>query len=74
MAPLLTAFAQEVFDTAERIAVPRPGRRLDPPLLGLLDEARRPASPLSRGCRRCWPTAWRLGLLLFPPFSPSPQP
>jgi type IV secretory pathway TraG/TraD family ATPase VirD4 len=39
MAPLITAFAQEVFDTAERIAVTRPGRRLDPPLLGLLDEA-----------------------------------
>ena len=28
-----------MFDTAERIAVTRPGRRLDPPLLGLLDEA-----------------------------------
>jgi len=39
VAPLLTAFAQEVFDTAERLAVGRPARRLDPPLLGLLDEA-----------------------------------
>jgi hypothetical protein len=39
MAPLITAFAQEIFDTAERLAVTYPGRRLDPPLLGLLDEA-----------------------------------
>jgi len=39
VAPLLTAFAQEVFDTAERLALTRPARRLDPPLLGLLDEA-----------------------------------
>jgi type IV secretion system protein VirD4 len=39
IAPLITALAQEIFDTAERIAVTRPGRRLDPPLLGLLDEA-----------------------------------
>ena len=39
VSPLLTAFAQEVFDTAERIAARRPQRRLDPPLLGLLDEA-----------------------------------
>jgi type IV secretion system protein VirD4 len=39
VAPLLTAFAQEVFDTAERQANRKPGRRLDPPLLGLLDEA-----------------------------------
>jgi type IV secretory pathway TraG/TraD family ATPase VirD4 len=39
MAPLLTAFAQEVFDTAERLAHRAAGRRLDPPLLGLLDEA-----------------------------------
>jgi hypothetical protein len=37
--PLLTAFARDIFDTAERVAVTRPGRRLDPPLLGLLDEA-----------------------------------
>jgi type IV secretion system protein VirD4 len=28
-----------VFDTAERVAARMPGRRLDPPLLGLLDEA-----------------------------------
>ena len=39
VSPLLTAFAQEVFDTAERLAARRPRRRLDPPLLGLLDEA-----------------------------------
>lgn len=39
VAPLLTAFAQDVFDTAERLANRQPTRRLDPPLLGLLDEA-----------------------------------
>lgn len=39
VAPLMTAFADEVFDCAERLAVRTPGRRLDPPLLGLLDEA-----------------------------------
>ncbi|HYA45547.1 MAG TPA: TraM recognition domain-containing protein [Acidimicrobiales bacterium] len=39
VAPLITAFADEVFDTAERLAATMPGRRLDPPLLGLLDEA-----------------------------------
>lgn len=39
VAPLLTAFADEVFDCAERLAAATPGRRLDPPLLGLLDEA-----------------------------------
>jgi len=39
VAPLLTAFAQEVLDTAERVALTRPSRRLDPPLLALLDEA-----------------------------------
>jgi type IV secretion system protein VirD4 len=39
VAPLITAFADEVFDCAERLAVRMPGRRLDPPLLGLLDEA-----------------------------------
>ena len=39
VAPLMTAFADEVFDTAERMAARMPGRRLDPPLLGLLDEA-----------------------------------
>jgi len=38
VAPLITAFADEVFDTAERLAAGMPGRRLDPPLLGLLDE------------------------------------
>jgi type IV secretory pathway TraG/TraD family ATPase VirD4 len=39
VAPLITAFADEVFDTAERLAARMPHRRLDPPLLGLLDEA-----------------------------------
>lgn len=39
VAPLMTAFADEVFDCAERLAARMPGRRLDPPLLGLLDEA-----------------------------------
>lgn len=39
VAPLITAFADEVFDTAERLAARMPARRLDPPLLGLLDEA-----------------------------------
>jgi type IV secretory pathway TraG/TraD family ATPase VirD4 len=39
VAPLLTAFAQDVFDTAERLANRTDTRRLDPPLLGLLDEA-----------------------------------
>jgi type IV secretory pathway TraG/TraD family ATPase VirD4 len=39
VAPLITAFADEVFDCAERLAVTMPHRRLDPPLLGLLDEA-----------------------------------
>jgi type IV secretory pathway TraG/TraD family ATPase VirD4 len=39
VAPLLTAFADEVFDVAERQAGVAPGRRLDPPFLGLLDEA-----------------------------------
>jgi type IV secretory pathway TraG/TraD family ATPase VirD4 len=39
IAPLVTAFADEVFDCAERLAARMPGRRLDPPLLGLLDEA-----------------------------------
>ncbi len=39
VAPLITALADEVFDCAERLAVRMPGRRLDPPLLGLLDEA-----------------------------------
>ncbi len=39
VAPLMTAFADEVFDCAERVAARMPGRRLDPPLLGLLDEA-----------------------------------
>lgn len=39
VAPLITCLADEVFDTAERVAARMPGRRLDPPLLGLLDEA-----------------------------------
>jgi type IV secretory pathway TraG/TraD family ATPase VirD4 len=38
MAPLLTAFTQQVFDTAETLANARPAGRLDPPLLGALDE------------------------------------
>ena len=38
MAPLLTAFTQQVFDTAETLANARPTGRLDPPLLGALDE------------------------------------
>ena len=39
VAPLMTALADEVFDCAERLAEGMPTRRLDPPLLGLLDEA-----------------------------------
>ncbi|HTV11478.1 MAG TPA: TraM recognition domain-containing protein [Acidimicrobiales bacterium] len=39
VAPLVTALADEVFDCAERLAAQMPARRLDPPLLGLLDEA-----------------------------------
>jgi type IV secretory pathway TraG/TraD family ATPase VirD4 len=39
IAPLITALADEVFDCAERLSVRTPNRRLDPPLLGLLDEA-----------------------------------
>jgi type IV secretory pathway TraG/TraD family ATPase VirD4 len=39
VAPLVTAFADEVFECAERLAARMPARRLDPPLLGLLDEA-----------------------------------
>jgi len=39
VAPLLTAFAEELLDVAERAAAGRPARRLDPPLLALLDEA-----------------------------------
>jgi len=39
VAPLITAFADEVFAAAERLATRMPARRLDPPLLGLLDEA-----------------------------------
>ncbi len=39
IAPLITALADEVFDCAERMAARSPARRLDPPLLGLLDEA-----------------------------------
>jgi type IV secretion system protein VirD4 len=39
IAPLITALADEVFDCAERMAARSPTRRLDPPLLGLLDEA-----------------------------------
>jgi type IV secretory pathway TraG/TraD family ATPase VirD4 len=39
VAPLITALADEVFDRAERLAARMVNRRLDPPLLGLLDEA-----------------------------------
>jgi type IV secretory pathway TraG/TraD family ATPase VirD4 len=39
VAPLMTALADEVFDCAERLAERMPARRLDPPMLGLLDEA-----------------------------------
>ncbi|HUB71578.1 MAG TPA: TraM recognition domain-containing protein, partial [Acidimicrobiales bacterium] len=39
VAPLVTALADEAFDCAERVAARMPSRRLDPPLLGLLDEA-----------------------------------
>ncbi|HXW78543.1 MAG TPA: TraM recognition domain-containing protein, partial [Acidimicrobiales bacterium] len=39
VAPLMTALADEVFDCAERLAERMPTRRLDPPLLALLDEA-----------------------------------
>jgi type IV secretion system protein VirD4 len=39
VAPLITALADEVFDTAERMAAAMASRRLDPPMLGLLDEA-----------------------------------
>ncbi len=37
--PLITAFCDELVAEAEREATKRPGRRLDPPLLALLDEA-----------------------------------
>lgn len=37
--PLITAFCDELLTEAERAAAQRPGRRLDPPLLALLDEA-----------------------------------
>lgn len=37
--PLVTAFCDELVVAAEREATKRPGRRLDPPLLALLDEA-----------------------------------
>jgi type IV secretion system protein VirD4 len=37
--PLITAFCDELVVQAEREAAKRPGRRLDPPLLALLDEA-----------------------------------
>jgi type IV secretion system protein VirD4 len=37
--PLITAFCDELVVEAERQATKRPGRRLDPPLLALLDEA-----------------------------------
>ncbi len=36
---LITAFAEELLLAAERLAARQPGRRLDPPLLALLDEA-----------------------------------
>jgi TraM recognition site of TraD and TraG len=37
--PLITAFCDELITAAEREAALRPARRLDPPLLALLDEA-----------------------------------
>ena len=37
--PLITAFCDELITEAEREAARRPARRLDPPLLALLDEA-----------------------------------
>jgi type IV secretion system protein VirD4 len=37
--PLITAFCDELVVAAEREGAKRPGRRLDPPLLALLDEA-----------------------------------
>jgi type IV secretion system protein VirD4 len=37
-APLVTALCDEWLTRAERLAVTRPGRRLDPPLLACLDE------------------------------------
>jgi type IV secretion system protein VirD4 len=37
--PLITAFCDELVIEAEREGAKRPGRRLDPPLLALLDEA-----------------------------------
>ena len=37
--PLVTAFCDELFLAAEQLAARQPGRRLDPPLLALLDEA-----------------------------------
>ena len=52
VAPLITALADEVFDCAERLATSMPGRRLDPPLLGLLDEA--PSIAPSPLCRIYW--------------------
>ena len=37
-APLLTAFVEEVLETARTLALHRPAERLDPPALALLDE------------------------------------
>jgi type IV secretion system protein VirD4 len=37
-APLVTAFVEEVIETARTLAVHQPGERLDPPALALLDE------------------------------------
>jgi type IV secretory pathway TraG/TraD family ATPase VirD4 len=39
VAPLLTAFVEEVLDRAEHRALHQPDRRLDPPLHAVLDEA-----------------------------------
>jgi len=55
VAPLLTAFAEELLDAAERVAAARPGRRLDPPLLALSTRPRRSAP--SPRCPNGWPTA-----------------
>jgi hypothetical protein len=38
--PLLSMFANEYFFAAQRVAQRRPGRRLDPPFVGILDELR----------------------------------
>ncbi|MDT0342716.1 type IV secretory system conjugative DNA transfer family protein [Streptomyces litchfieldiae] len=39
ISPLVTAITEDVLDRAEQLAVTRPHRRLDPPLVAALDEA-----------------------------------